>query len=63
MNARHTKSSDITAKLAAAAQSDPRGTAAVAIPCHRAVRSDGAVSGYRWGVERKRTLLEREAQM
>jgi AraC family transcriptional regulator, regulatory protein of adaptative response / methylated-DNA-[protein]-cysteine methyltransferase len=108
MNARHTKSSDITAKLAAATQSDPRGTAcqqrvwqalrkippgstasytdiaqrigapkavravaqacganpvAVAIPCHRAVRSDGAVSGYRWGVERKRTLLEREAQM
>jgi AraC family transcriptional regulator, regulatory protein of adaptative response / methylated-DNA-[protein]-cysteine methyltransferase len=35
---------------------------AIAIPCHRVVRRDGALAGYRWGIERKRTLLDREAR-
>ncbi len=36
---------------------------AVAIPCHRVVRADGALSGYRWGMQRKKKLLEREGAL
>jgi O-6-methylguanine DNA methyltransferase len=58
---------DIAARIGAPKEARAVGEAcaanvlAVVVPCHRVVRRDGLISGYRWGVKRKRDLLKREA--
>jgi len=57
---------DIAARLGSPREAREVGEAcaanrlAVVVPCHRIVKKDGSISGYRWGVKRKRALLERE---
>ena len=44
----------------AVAQACATNKLALLVPCHRVVRSDGDLAGYRWGIERKRELIARE---
>jgi AraC family transcriptional regulator of adaptative response/methylated-DNA-[protein]-cysteine methyltransferase len=57
--ARRLKSPKAARAVARACAANP---AAIAVPCHRAVRGDGGMGGYRWGVQRKRAMLERESR-
>jgi hypothetical protein len=47
---------------AAASAGVPAEARVAAIPCHRVIRSDGTLADYRWGLERKRELIEKEAE-
>jgi AraC family transcriptional regulator of adaptative response/methylated-DNA-[protein]-cysteine methyltransferase len=58
--ARHIGSPAAVRAVAGACAANP---VAVAIPCHRVVRNDGGLSGYRWGIERKAALIQREKQL
>jgi AraC family transcriptional regulator of adaptative response/methylated-DNA-[protein]-cysteine methyltransferase len=57
--ARRLGAPEATRAVASACGANP---IALAVPCHRVVAKDGSLGGYRWGVERKRTLLEKERQ-
>jgi len=46
----------------AVARSCARNPVSLAVPCHRVIGGDGSLTGYRWGVPRKRALLEKEAK-
>jgi methylated-DNA-[protein]-cysteine S-methyltransferase len=51
------------AAVRAAAQACARNAAALFVPCHRVVRTDGSLGGYRWGLDIKRWLLAHERQI
>lgn len=59
--ARVARSIDAPGAVRAVAGACAANPVAILVPCHRVLRSDGTLSGYRWGPERKRALLEREA--
>jgi len=54
---------DVPNAVRAVANACASNSIAVVIPCHRVVRSDGGLGGYRWGLKRKRALLEREQRL
>lgn len=49
--------------IRAVANAIGKNTLPVVVPCHRVIRKDGTLGGYRWGIEKKKRLLAREARM
>ncbi len=56
------KKIDAPASVRAVATACAANPLAVAVPCHRVIRSDGTLAGYRWGIDRKKALLKRESK-